>query len=71
MADEAGWMPIETAPKGEADMLLLFEPHSDVGFQFVGRWDEMKREWFNNLDFKTQHPTYWRPLPPAPEAPHA
>jgi len=62
-----GWQPIETAPRGDGVMLLLWEPHSMGGFAFVGTSDRCKGEWFNNLDMQTQRPTHWMPLPPAPD----
>lgn len=63
---EPGWADIAEAPRDT--LLLLFEPHDEGGFMFVGCWDARKREWFNNLDFKIQHPTHWRPLPAPPVA---
>lgn len=62
-----GWQPIESAPKGEEDMILMFEPHEMGGFMFAGCWDQ-RGEWRNNLDSEVQKPTHWMPLPPAPEA---
>lgn len=61
------WQPIETAPLTFQNLILLFEPHSQGGFMFVGCWDEFKKSWYNNLDMETQHPTHWMPLPPPPE----
>jgi hypothetical protein len=60
-----GWQDISTAPMDET-FRLLFEPHDMGGFIFVGCYDQTKGEWFNNLDFKSQVPTHWRPLPAPP-----
>lgn len=57
------WQPIETAPDNE--MLMLFEPHSMVGFIFVGR-KNLDGVWINNLDLEEQKPTHWMPLSPPP-----
>lgn len=66
--EEDGWQPIETAPvwKDENDLILLYEPHSEGGFIFVGGNNPMTGNWFNNLDGETQSPTHWRPLPLPP-----
>lgn len=59
------WQPIETAPN---DVLcLLFEPHDEGGFCFVG-CTNIDGKWVNNLDFIVQTPTHWMPLPATPEA---
>lgn len=63
------WQPIESAPKNEEDaiLLLMFEPHDMGGFMFIGTYDHVKSQWFNNLDYQTQSPTQWMPLPEPPK----
>lgn len=53
------WQDISTAPKHT--LCLLFEPHDDGGFCFVG-CTNMDGDWVNNLDLQVQHPTLWSPL---------
>jgi hypothetical protein len=63
---DGGWLPIESAPK-DGTLVLLFEPHSEGGFCFVG-CQNIDGNWVNNLDFMVQKPTHYRPLPAPPAA---
>lgn len=62
-----GWEDIATAPR-DGTLVLLFEPHSEGGFAFVG-CNNLGAEWFNNLDMKDQNPTHWKHLGPLPAPP--
>jgi len=63
-AAKPGWRTdMDSVPEGE--LVWLFEPHSEGGFQFAGV--RVAGEWRNNLDAQIQHPTHWMPLPAAPE----
>lgn len=53
------WQHISSARQEPGVMLLLWEPHDEGGFAFVGTYDPIKGQWFNNLDLQTQHPTRW------------
>jgi hypothetical protein len=61
--DANGWLPIESAPKGRAD-ILLWGKHGVI----LGHWLEANHfglgepaDWF-----PTTHPTHWQPLPKPP-----
>jgi hypothetical protein len=62
---QAGWRPIETAPKDSRDVLLI----GRGGFPDVGRWFDCG---INEPGFFAVHairwePTHWMPLPAAPD----
>ncbi len=67
---EPGWLPIESAPKGEH--VLLFYPSImlrgcgygedvTVGWLVDGKWDVFSK-------YSPIEPTHWMPLPAAPVA---
>lgn len=61
--DEAGWQPIESAPKDGSDVLLSSPHwHGDV---VVGCWSF--EGWRDREDSDKLEPTHWMPLPAAPE----
>ena len=62
---EAGWLPIESAPR-DATCILVWAPSWSTAA--AGRWDvdawtdkSMRNRFYNQ-------PTHWMPLPPAPTA---
>jgi hypothetical protein len=73
-----GWLPIETAPKDGTDFIgwdgkwafrcsagkkYVLYPHQDGGPTYQDVWDG---HYYDSLTI--EHPTHWRPLPPAPGA---
>lgn len=62
------WRDIADAPDDITNdpPVWLHEPHTAGGFQFAGFMRE-DGAWLNNLDFKVQHPTHYRPLPDTPK----
>jgi hypothetical protein len=60
---EQGWQPIETAPKDGTEV-LVFDPDVTPGMSMV------KSDWYEPggvLEGWSGKPTYWRPLPGAPQ----
>ena len=57
----AGWQPIETAPREELDLILLWN-----GVQVTGgtAWEGGWADWMH--DWIEPQPTHWMPLPPPP-----
>lgn len=64
---EAGWQPIETAPKGRKSYLVWVP---DKLCQFCVRWDESIESWqiFGGCQPLIHEPTHWMPLPEPPES---
>lgn len=75
---DAGWMPIESAPKYGNDILLIERGST---YPFVGHWYEFagNAEWRASKGHLSSHSdildwfmqediAHWMPLPPAPEA---
>jgi hypothetical protein len=69
---ERAWQPIETAPKEEAEPVLLYKP--DEGrfgeYLLVGYWGEWPGEgecWIACAGYNLRPPTHWQPLPAPPE----
>ena len=64
-----GWQPIETAPKDETSVVLLFDPNTEdgKGVVFEGQWDDVIEAWFDFCDNFQRAPTHWMPLPNPPE----
>jgi hypothetical protein len=61
LKQEAGWQPIDSAPR-DGTRILLF--HS--GIAGSGRWaGYFKEGWFNDRDIRVC-PTHWTPLPESP-----
>ncbi len=60
------WQPIETAPR-DGTVVLLFQPHSQVGYMFVGVLNN-RGEWVDNIMGEDHRPTptHWQPLPEPP-----
>lgn len=58
-SEAAGWQPIETAPKGNADLLLL------CGSAGVGYWDKHMQK-FRDHYGETCSPTHWMAIPESP-----
>jgi hypothetical protein len=65
------WQPIETAPRGEDDWLLLYCSSSNT--VEIGGWSEFGQEWVCDSKYRNQHiprsayqPTHWMPLPEVP-----
>jgi hypothetical protein len=66
---EAGWQPIETAPRDEP--LILFSPDAREPKVCIGslvRWHDGSEDW---ADWWSDHlidaePSFWMPLPPPP-----
>jgi hypothetical protein len=72
---QAGWQPIETAPKDGSTVLLAESGYTDVGFWHDGSECHGSRGgagWFseddrnNLLIARNIHPEHWMPLPAAP-----
>jgi hypothetical protein len=70
---EAGWQPIETAPKDGTEVLLV----NDDGIRTVGRWSKHNHVplygWIRQVElygeeFDEFDPVAWVPIPPAPQA---
>ena len=66
-ADEHGWLPIETAPKG--GRILVWAPEIGRCVASAG-WntdtpESIRWEVVNDI---CVNPTHWRPLPPPPAA---
>lgn len=70
LASPQGWQPIETVPKGLHGGVIVV---SD-GYVEEAWFDDERREWYPaNTDYTDAHsapiyPTFWMPLPSAPEA---
>jgi hypothetical protein len=74
MARSDGWMPIETAPKGDdpkeanGPPILIWAAGWPTGYE--GYWYAPYQAWFfANLDSEyggEEYPTHWRPLPAPP-----
>jgi len=64
-----GWQLIETAPKDETSVVLLFDPNTEDGngVVFEGQWDDVIEAWFDFCDNFQRAPTHWMPLPRSPE----
>ena len=62
--NNAGWQPIETAPKDGTQVLLYWPIWSDT--PGIGCW--LKNEWVvEGALYSVEGPTHWMPLPKAPE----
>lgn len=76
LAQSDGWQPIETAPKGAADLIDLWSNGSrvaDCQWASPGGVDPTKdKTWITWLDdgWKdvVREPTHWMPIPPPPVA---
>lgn len=55
------WQPIETAPKGGRDLILLLTPSDFPQFAYSNTW------WTAGFSVECK-PTHWMPLPPPPGA---
>ncbi len=65
--DENGWMPIETAPKDETEILLHDGKQHGIGyFSFPAG----VIEWGHWYGTRAHRPTHWQPLPKPPANPH-
>jgi hypothetical protein len=60
------WLPIETAPRNEDDV-LLWVGRVEIGYfsSVSGRWLSRDEHHINERP-KRLEPTYWMPLPTAP-----
>lgn len=67
------WMPIESAPKDWTDVLVFSPEHEgfNCGGVFSAFYDEDDGAWITHGQSGniTVYPTYWMPLPSAPEQP--
>lgn len=78
---DAGWLPIETAPKDGATVLLYglwageingqaTVPTTDIGYWLGGKSDEPGDDWWQLSTGDAyscwMRPTHWQPLPPPP-----
>ena len=61
---EPGWRPIETAPKGTMNTILIF---GDEGTELVW-WSERAKRWLSldGKDSYNEKPSHWMPLPAPP-----
>ena len=57
-----GWRPVTEPPTENGDYLVWIKYPKEPGFHSVARWTQ-RFKWENNF----VHPTYWRPLPAAPD----
>lgn len=55
------WQPIETAPRAELELILLYNGKVLVGAAWESGW----ADWFH--DYVTPAPTHWMRLPPPPK----
>jgi len=62
---DSGWLPIKTAPDGEAEVLVYCP--GDVFVAFRDRGDDGKVYWVEKSDQFTVQPTHWQPLPDPPK----
>lgn len=74
-AREAGWQPIETAPKDGRNVLLYADGVREYARYVVGHWGKAlltPAQWFDYAGTKPLGltPTHWRPLPTPPSALH-
>ena len=69
----AGWQPIETAPMGEYDTVILGFAPDEEGYSPVSRegmWNATLGRWSSVMDpgwKDSPQPTHWIPLPTAPK----
>ena len=58
------WQPIETAPKGDNQLILYCGE-----FICVGRWSDYYKEWEDDLGIGglRKQPSHWMPLPNPPK----
>ena len=63
---EAGWQPIETAPKDGRDVLIcsLYDD-SSYGIE-IGYWNAVREEWRGDGPYAIDEATHWMPLPNPP-----
>lgn len=57
------WQPIETAPRGGREMILLLTPSRFPQVAFSNTW------WTAGFSVENK-PTHWLPIPPLPSAAH-
>lgn len=59
------WQPIETAPKGNEEILVY---HAMTDEQFVVWFNSKDERWqFSQHDQLKDNPSHWMPLPEAPK----
>lgn len=67
---EAGWQPIETAPKDGTTILTCMGLHDwDIEICKFATWHPdvpVRAYWRNTLNGQKTEPKYWIPLPPRP-----
>ena len=63
-----GWRPIETAPK-DGSRVICCGPQLAVAECEWCYWHGAKAGWYRSNQPPEVHPTYWMPLPAAPEPP--
>ena len=56
------WRPVTEPPTDNGDYLVWIKYPKEPGFHSVARWTQ-RFKWENNF----VHPTYWQPLPTAPD----
>ena len=61
-----GWRPIETAPK-DGSRVICCGPQLAVAECEWCYWHGAKAGWYRSNQPPEVHPTYWMPLPAAPE----
>ena len=61
-----GWRPIETAPK-DGSRVICCGPQLAVAECEWCYWRGAKAGWYRSNQPPEVHPTYWMPLPAAPE----
>lgn len=77
---QGAWMPIESAPKPNVDVMLWYPWASapckgaPAGFRYIARWtgtDSGEDCWRDPVDFEPigDAPTHWQPLPDGPSVP--
>ena len=62
--DESPWRSMESAPKGEVDVLLWcpdLSPCPTIGYC------DRRGDWAESVSCESCEPTHWMPLPAAPE----
>jgi hypothetical protein len=72
-APQAQWQPIETAPKDETDIIVMYIHidtqivHTAFWLELSGWWSHDKSEVDRMMLCDCMTPTHWMPLPPAPQ----
>lgn len=71
LAENTGWLPIETAPRNQMEMFIVRGFDAPIGMGAYGKYTtDAYAVWADEGNFiRWPHPfrpTHWMPLPPAP-----